>query len=213
MRKHVRPSVLLFAAVALLVSLGYVVFPHADVHTEGGAESFAPAPEFFLTRLDGSTLSSADLKGKVVVLDFWATWCAPCWTEIPKYSELYDEYGERGFEVLGVTLQSGSADHVREWLDETHVLGSMELDPTYPILMGNAEIEAEYGPIYGFPYTFLIDPDWRLRMTWRGAVPSKAEDIREMLEELLPPPAATSGIIGEAIAPPTADDLNAPSTP
>lgn len=192
MSQKVRPAVLIFAIAALAFSLGYVVIPHDetghDIYT--GLDSLRPDPgataaDFTVTRLDGTEMSSDELKGKIVVVDFWATWCGPCLTEIPAYNALASDYADRGVELIGITLQSGSADQVRDWVSQPIKVGSQEFAIDYPIVMGNEQVEYAWGPIYGFPMTFLVDSDWQIRKRWLGAVPNKSEQLRVLIDQLL----------------------------
>lgn len=199
MSKQVRPAVLIFAVAALAFSLGYVVLPHDeaghDIYT--GLADLRPDPgataaDFKVTRLDGTELTSDELKGDIVVVDFWATWCGPCLTEIPAYNALVDDYAEQGVQLIGITLQSGSADQVRDWVSEPVKVGSQEFQIDYPIVMGNEQVEYSWGPIYGFPMTFLVDSDWQIRKRWLGAVPNKSEQLRVLIDQLLEEQAAAS---------------------
>ncbi len=194
MSTTVRPAVLIFAVGALAFSLGYVAFPHSeDEHVPGLGSNLtrltldpgATAPAFVVTRLDGSTLGSTDLEGKIIVVDFWATWCAPCLTEIPHYNSLHEEYAGQGVEMLGITLQSGSSEQVSEWISRPIRVGTQEFSLDYPVVMGNADIEASWGPIYGFPMTYLVDSEWKIRKKWLGAVANKSEQLRYLIDELL----------------------------
>jgi thiol-disulfide isomerase/thioredoxin len=197
MSQQVRPAVLIFAIAALAFSLGYVVLPHDeaghDIYT--GLDSLRPDPgataaDFVLTRLDGSDMSSDELKGEIVVVDFWATWCGPCLTEIPAYNALADDYAGRGVRLLGITLQSGSTEQVRDWVSQPIKVGSQEYQLDYPVVMGNEEVEYSWGPIYGLPMTFLVDSEWKVRKRWLGAVPNKSEQLRVLIDQLLQEQAA-----------------------
>jgi cytochrome c biogenesis protein CcmG/thiol:disulfide interchange protein DsbE len=96
-----------------------------------------PAPQFALKDSSGNTISLTDYRGKVVLLDFWATWCTGCKMEIPWFSEFQKVYGARGFAVVGVSMDEGGWSVVKPFLAETHV--------PYPILLGDDPTAQRFG--------------------------------------------------------------------
>ncbi|MGH8095400.1 MAG: TlpA family protein disulfide reductase [Chthoniobacterales bacterium] len=108
-----------------------------------------PAPGWQLQDLEGKSINLSDFKGKVVVLNFWATWCPPCREEIPDLVSLQKQYAPQGLVVLGISLDTGGPARVAAL--------AKKLEINYPILMGNAKISAAYGGIRGLPTTFIID--------------------------------------------------------
>ena len=137
------------------------------------------APEFALKNVQGGEITSASLKGKVLVLDFWATWCPPCEAEIPNYNQLYAQYKAQGVEFLGVTFDSGSIDAVKK------EVAALEIH--YPVSMATDEIDAALGGHLGYPTTFVIGKDWKVYRKINGMIGNKKEflekDIRELLEK------------------------------
>lgn len=107
-----------------------------------------PAPAWNLQDINGKQVKLSDFKGKVVILDFWATWCPPCRAEIPGFVELQKEYGSKGLVVVGVSLD-----------DNPEVVASFAKAKgiNYPIVMGTQEVAQAYGGIEAIPTTFVID--------------------------------------------------------
>ena len=125
------------------------------------------AADFALKDIEGNEIKLSDYKGKVVILDFWATWCPPCVKEIPHFNELYKEYGEKGLVVLGVSLDRGGAQTVVDFKKN-------KLPISYPIVMGNREtggVYQNYLPAEergGIPFTFVIDREGVIRQHFVG---------------------------------------------
>lgn len=109
----------------------------------------AMAPDWKLQNLDGKTVQLSDFKGKVVVLDFWATWCPPCRGEIPGFIALQKQYEHQGLVVVGVSLDQGGPGVVSSFAKTEGM--------NYPIVMGDDDVAAEYGDIQAIPTTFVID--------------------------------------------------------
>ncbi len=118
------------------------------------------APAFTLAGLRGGHVALARFRGKVVLLDFWATWCEPCRQEIPKLIALQREFGGRGFTVLGVALDDGGAPVVRPV--------ARRLGISYPIAIGTIPVAAAYGGMEGLPTAFLLGRDGRVRQIYYG---------------------------------------------
>lgn len=128
------------------------------------------APSWRLRDLDGNEVSSDQFKGKVVVLDFWATWCGPCRQEIPGYVELQKKYAADGLVVIGVSLDEGGPAIVRKFVDKYKV--------DYLILMGDDAIGQAFGGVQAIPTTFIIDRDGVIRDRKIGAMPAAAFEKR-----------------------------------
>ena len=132
------------------------------------------APDFTLPQLDGQTLRLSSYRGKIVLLDFWATWCVPCREEIPHFIELQDKYRADGLQIIGVSMDDGPGP-VRSFCQEFHL--------NYPVVMGNAKIGELYGGVLGLPIAFLLDRNGRVYAKHIGA--TKPEIIKKEVVALL----------------------------
>ena len=135
------------------------------------------APEFDLEKVLGGRVRSADLKGKVVVVDFWATWCVPCKIEIPHYNQLVEKMKGKNFEFVGVTFDAEAPKDVEPYIKD--------LDIRYTITMGNDAIDEGFGGQGVFPTTFLVSKDWKVHATWLGSLPGKMKQLEDGINLLL----------------------------
>ncbi len=119
-----------------------------------------PAPDFTLQDINGVTHRLSDYRGKVVMLNFWATWCPPCIKEVPEYSELQTEYGPQGLQVLGIALDDEGLSRVKPWVAKHTV--------DYPILLPDSKVTAAYGDMASIPVTFIIDRKGIIRTSYVG---------------------------------------------
>ena len=110
--------------------------------------------------MTGQTFDLSAYRGKVVLLDFWATWCDPCREEIPHFVELQDKYRDQGLQIVGISMDDGP-EPVRDFYQRFHM--------NYPVAMGNAKIGELYGGVLGLPIAFLIDRDGRIEAKHIGA--------------------------------------------
>jgi thiol-disulfide isomerase/thioredoxin len=136
-----------------------------------------PAPGFTLTSLDGQQVSLASLKGKVVMVNFWATWCVPCRQEMPHLEALYQRYNSLGFELLAVNVEKNNADGARKWLQETPVSFTVLTDP-------NNEITKLY-KVQTMPSTVLVARDGTMRFIHHGYKPGYENDYQTQVRALL----------------------------
>jgi thiol-disulfide isomerase/thioredoxin len=164
-----------FGAVGLLV-LGSVLF--AQDRTPVSADSPAtglPAPAWKLKDLDGREVSSDQFKGKVVVVDFWATWCGPCIEEIPGYISLQKKYGPDGLVIVGVSLDRRGPAHVKQFAQAKGM--------NYTLVMGDEAVVEAFGNFQAIPTTFLISRDGRILNQKTGAAP--VEEYEKLVQAAL----------------------------
>jgi peroxiredoxin len=135
-----------------------------------------PIPHFSLPTLEGQTVRSEDLKNNVVVLDFWATWCEACISEIPEFNKFEKEYSARGVKIIGLAVQSGWASDIQKFVKQYNM--------RYTVLVGNDDTVADFGVIT-FPNTYVIAPGWKLYKKYSGASENKASNIGQDIETLL----------------------------
>src|SRR5207245_9324273 len=129
--------------------------PSEETRMAAGAVG-SSLPDFSVTDLQGHPLSSADLRGRVVLVDFWATWCQPCKKEMPGYQKLVDSYGSRGFAVVGLKF-----DTMRDVEDPIRF--ARKLGVRYPLAIATDDVKQKFGGIEGLPTTLLYDRQGILR--------------------------------------------------
>lgn len=135
------------------------------------------APAFDLPDLQGGRVRRDDLKGKVVILDFWATWCGPCIREIPDYREFVARNQSKGVEVIGVVFDSGEPSEIVSFIREHSI--------TYRQLIGTDETMDAFGGSLGFPTTYVMDAQGRIISKIIGSPPGKFEVLQKAVDEAL----------------------------
>ena len=133
------------------------------------------APDFELKDGAGRTVRLSDYKGKIVVLDFWATWCGPCKAEIPWLNELSRKYEAEGVVVLGISMDEDRWDAVKPFMEKVEM--------TYPVLMGTRRVTYLYGDVEGLPVAFFVDREQRVAAIHAGAASRKA--VEQTIQTLL----------------------------
>lgn len=147
---------MVLVVVALVVALMLYVGFHMARRT-GATPRIAKstvAPDFSLESLDGKRVRLSDLRGKAVLLNFWATWCGPCKIEMPWFVELQNQYGAQGLQILGVAMDDASKEDIAKFAKDMGV--------NYPILIGKESIGDQYGGIPALPETFFIGRDGKM---------------------------------------------------
>ena len=185
-RRGVVITVSIFAIFAGLLFAAYHWAPNASPHAEALAtvssqnSSFAVeggiAPDFSLKTLDGRAVKLSDFRGKVVLLNFWATWCAPCRVEMPWLVELYKNYQSQGFEIMGVSVDDpGEQRAVAKYVKEMNV--------NYTILLGTNPVADLYGGARLLPHTFFISHDGKIIKSFIGL--RDKSDLEAAIREML----------------------------
>jgi cytochrome c biogenesis protein CcmG/thiol:disulfide interchange protein DsbE len=160
-------------ALSLLLILGALACSE-------GKSTARPAPPIRLRDLAGSGfVTLGDLGGKVVILDFWATWCGPCITEIPEYVDFWRKNQPRGVEVVGVVMDSGSPEMVQDFVREFRI--------PYRQLVGDEETGMAWG-LQGYPTTFVIDGGGMVRLEISGGGARKFSRLQKAVDEALTRP-------------------------
>ncbi|UWZ83350.1 TlpA family protein disulfide reductase [Occallatibacter riparius] len=139
-----------------------------------------PAPSFVREDLNKQRIDLAAYRGKVVLLNFWATWCAPCQIEMPRFADWQTRYGADGLQIIGVSMDDDAAP-------VTALLRKRPVN--YPIVMGDEQIGTEYGGILGLPLTFLIDRRGNITARYKGEtnLDSLEHDLQRLLREQVTP--------------------------
>lgn len=169
---------------AAVVAAAGVMFLGSEPTTgDGGGERIqagtargATAPGFSLPEYQsGKTVHLADYQDKVVLVNFWATWCPPCKEEIPAFLQVRNSLHAEGFEILGISLDEGGPSVVLPFAQEYGI--------TYPLVMGNQALTQSYGGIRGIPTSFLVDREGRIVEKYIGPIDAQTltEDVRALL--------------------------------
>lgn len=140
-----------FAAIAVLCSCSGSSYTSA---ASKETKDRKPAPDFTLKDANGNSVKLSDFRGKVVLLNFWATWCGPCALEIPWFIEFEQQYRSRGLEVLGVSMDDDGWEAVKPYIAEHRV--------NYRVVLGNDTVSQLYGGVDSLPTTFVLDRDGRI---------------------------------------------------
>ena len=155
------------------------ILPHlgALVGVRSGPEA---APEYAYVSLTGDTLSAEALRGQVVLVNFWATWCAPCRVEMPVLEAMYQRHRAKGFTIVGLAVDRAPTAEVAAFVRDRAV--------TYPVAHVGAEAERRFGGIRGYPTSFLLDREGRIRHTVLGPIGSVSLEpaVRRLLAEPTP---------------------------
>jgi len=177
------------AALAAVLAVAFFLHSSSSGPNAVKAASVKPdkdrheAPDFALKDADGKTVQLSDYKGKVVLLNFWATWCGPCRLEIPWFEDIERQKKDKGFEVLGIAMDDEGWEAVKPFLAELKV--------NYRVVIGDDTTAKEYGGVDALPTTFLIDRGGKIAAVLVGLAGKK--EYEDGVNELLQAPAPGSG--------------------
>jgi cytochrome c biogenesis protein CcmG/thiol:disulfide interchange protein DsbE len=174
MTRWLQLAVLAIAAVVVAEVISRDREPSAGPPPRPGAAVRAPAaPELSLRGLDGKPVDLKEFRGKVVAVNFWATWCGPCVEEIPELAELWRDRHGSCFELLGVAGMSNR-----------HDIEQMARSIPYPVLLDDDGAALDAWSVTSFPRTFVLDPQGRVRQVFRGMI--DRQQLAQVVEPLLP---------------------------
>ena len=170
---------IILATVGVLIALTFyadhVTRNKSSMNASASAPSMAsdlsgkPEPDLKLKDLDGKDVGLADLKGKVVFVNFWATWCEPCQEEIPILIDLQNKYASKGFTVVGIAMDQEGKSVVAPFVaKELYPVEGQKVHINYPILIGSDEASDKFGGILGYPTSFLISRDGKIVTKFQG---------------------------------------------
>ena len=171
-----------FGTLGWIVLLGYLAYqisPHVAA-AFGAGRGGERMPAVALRTLDGSPVTRESLEGKVVLVNFWATWCPPCRFEMPGFQRVYEAHRDEGFVILGISTDGAGERSVREFLRERGI--------TYPVALATSRVVNDFGGVQALPTSFLIGRDGRIRQQVRGVFAEPA--LRMAVKRLLAEPAA-----------------------
>jgi thiol-disulfide isomerase/thioredoxin len=190
-----KKSLLVIIAVAAVIAATYLADratrqPRKGVITASVGNSAAnpkaakPAPEVTLKDLDGKDLALSQYKGKVVLVNFWATWCEPCQVEIPWLIEMQQKYAAKGFTVLGIAMDEEGASVVTPWVQkERFDVNGTKSQMNYPIVIGTEAAADKFGGLLGYPTSVLITRDGKIVKRITGLI--SYEEISKSIESQL----------------------------
>ena len=143
-------------------------------NSQAGKEQASSLKDFTLTSLDGEQIQLSKLRGKVVIIDFWATWCPPCRNSIPVLTNFFNKYRDQGLTVLGISVEDRAI--LEKYRDQHNI--------SYPILLGNKEVYRAYD-IQAIPKMFIIDKKGKIRKTQLGFAPELEPIFEALIDSLV----------------------------
>jgi thiol-disulfide isomerase/thioredoxin len=184
-----KKTIWILIIVAAATAAVYWADKATRVHTNAAARpanplAGGPAPDVVIKDLNDKDITIADYKGKVVLVNFWATWCDPCRVEIPWLIEMQDKYGPQGFTVLGVAMDEEGKSIVAPFVaKERYNVNGQKLPMNYPIVIGTDNVAEKFGGLLGYPTSVLISRDGKQIKRITGLI--SYEDISKEIEGAL----------------------------
>jgi cytochrome c biogenesis protein CcmG/thiol:disulfide interchange protein DsbE len=173
-RSRTAGSLLILSLLLLLFSAPIGHLPLAAQTATHGAGVGHSAPNFSRPDLSHRKIVLSSYRGKIVLLNFWATWCGPCLTEMPTFVEWQKQYGPGNFQVIGISMDDAAPEVIA-------TVSRLKLN--YPVVMGDEYLGAAYGGVLGLPVTFLLDRDGKIRARYQGASLTRIDsDIQNLLQ-------------------------------
>nr|WP_307726385.1 TlpA disulfide reductase family protein [Trichlorobacter sp.] len=164
----------IFRAVTLVVTA--LLLSLAPLDSDAAPRRNQPAPAFKTFSIKGQPISTEGLKGSVVLLDFWATWCPPCRESIPHLAELHRKYGKQGLVVVGMSVDEGGERTVKEYAERNAI--------PYQIVMASGKISSDYG-VRALPVLYVIDKNGLVREQVMGFSDQAGKVIENLIKKLL----------------------------
>ena len=184
-----KKTILILAIVIAATMVVYVADKATRVHTSAAMrpamlKAGEPAPDISVRDLNDKGVTLTDYKGKVLLVNFWATWCDPCREEIPWLIEMQDKYGPKGFTVLGIAMDEGGKPVVAPFVaKERYDVRGQKLPMNYPVVIGNEGVAEKFGGLLGYPTSVLISKDGKQLKKITGII--NEEEISKLVEGAL----------------------------
>jgi peroxiredoxin len=172
--------------LGVLGFVGYRLWPQVSAAVGAGVAG-GLAPEIVVETLEGDTVSLVALRGQVVLVNFWATWCPPCRLEMPGFQSVYRSRRDQGFTILALSTDRSGRGVVEEYVEARGL--------TFPVALATARVERAFGGVGALPTSFLIDRDGRIRHVVRGIFlrPALDQAVDRLLREPAPAPPPAPG--------------------
>jgi len=168
----------------LVTAVAIAGFSGCGTKSAGAPKVLANEPDVTFKDLQGKDVPLASLKGKVVVVNFWATWCEPCRVEIPWMIGFQQKYADKGFTMLGVAMDDEGKSVVEPFVQTTQFdLGGQKATINYPIVLGNDDLAAKFGGMLGLPTTLVISRDGKIAKRYIGL--ANDADLEKQIKDLL----------------------------